>query len=172
MEVWLGVDIVRFRRTGNALVLLEKCFRRELLLCVGSAVTATSLTLSTFLGGLALGAAIFGRVADRSTRPLTLYAILELGVAATGAGAVALLIHARGAFLSPAVAPFVMLPPTILMGAKLPALTRLKVGNGGAGIRFSSPLYGGATPGASSWGAATRWFPFSRGSVSIRRGCG
>ena len=95
------IVLVLFFLSGVASLVLETVFRRELALYVGNAVTATSLTLATFLGGLALGAALFGRIADRSSRPLRLYAILELGVGAFGALAVAFLSYGRTALLAP-----------------------------------------------------------------------
>src|SRR5689334_9349002 len=73
--------LLLFLASGFASLVLETVFRRDLALLTGNAVTATSLTLSAFLLGLALGAAVFGRRADRTSRPLRLYGILELGAA-------------------------------------------------------------------------------------------
>jgi len=157
---------VLFFLSGLASLVLETVFRRELVWCVGSAVTATSLTLATFLGGLALGAAIFGRVADRTARPLALYGILELGVAVTGAAAVALLIHARGAFLSPVTAAAVLLPPTILMGGTLPALTRRKALDAAPMLGALATLYGVNTLGASVGAAVSGFFLFETIGIS------
>ncbi len=131
------IVLVLFFVSGAASLLLETVFRRELTLYVGSAATATSLTLATFLGGLAIGASLFGELADRTERPLRLYGVLELGVGATGGLVVALLAHGREALLAPVraagsggawvaaiVAAAVLLPPTILVGGTPPALVR------------------------------------------------
>nr|WP_225937462.1 fused MFS/spermidine synthase [Myxococcus sp. RHSTA-1-4] len=90
------------------------------------------------MGGLALGASVFGRTADRVKNPLALYGLLELGV---GLYALAFphVLEALGA-LWLAVAPSVpegwrvgprllvasvsLVVPTLLMGGTLPALVR------------------------------------------------
>jgi spermidine synthase len=166
------IVLLLFFLSGVASLVLETVFRRELTLYVGNAVTATSLTLATFLGGLALGAALFGRIADRSARPLRLYAILELGVGASGALAVAFLSHGRDALLAPvrsagpgaagsivaaAIAAALLLPPTILMGGTLPALTNHQLRGGGRFLGSLATLYGANTLGASV-GAALAGF--------------
>ena len=83
----------------------------------------------------------FGRHADRSTRPLLLYAKLELGIAALGAVVYLLLlalppVYAKvGGFLPGPVlallriliAGILILPPTFLMGGTLPVLSRFVV---------------------------------------------
>jgi len=48
----------------------------------GNTVFAVSTVLTAFMLGLALGSWFFGRIADRSSRPLLLYALLELAVGA------------------------------------------------------------------------------------------
>jgi len=161
-----------FFLSGVASLGLEIVFRRELALYVGSEVAATSLTLATFLGGLALGAAILGRVADRTARPLRLYAVLELGVGVTGAIAVAVLTYGRDLLLAPvraaglgpsgfvvaaAIAAMLLLPPTILMGGTLPALTRYALRGGGRLLGPLAMLYGANTLGAA-FGAALAGF--------------
>src|SRR5262249_38903296 len=84
-----------FFLSGTAALVLETVFLRQLTWLAGSAVTATSLVLAAFMGGLALGAAVFGTVADRTARPLALYGLLELGVAASATTLVLLLARGR-----------------------------------------------------------------------------
>ncbi len=161
-----------FFLSGFASLGLEIVFRRQLALYVGSDVAATALTLATFLGGLSLGAAIFGRVADKTARPLRLYAVLELGVGFTGIVAVAVLTYGRDLLLSPvraagpgpagfavaaAIAAVLLLPPTILMGGTLPALTRHLLRGGGRLLGPLATLYGANTLGAA-FGAALAGF--------------
>ncbi len=50
--------------------------------------------MSAFFAGLAFGGFVIGRSADRLTRPLLLYAILEVGIALLGIVATLLLAHA------------------------------------------------------------------------------
>jgi spermidine synthase len=166
------IVLALFFLSGLASLGLEIVFRRELALYVGSEVAATSLTLATFLGGLALGAAFLGKAADRSTRPLRLYALLELGVGATGILAVAVLAFGRELLLTPVravgsgpagfavaatIAAALLLPPTILMGGTLPALTRYALRGGGRLLGPLAALYGANTLGAA-FGAAIAGF--------------
>src|SRR5207247_2106760 len=58
---------------------------RLLTLTLSVTVYAVTTVLAAFMAGLALGAAWGGRVADRVPRPLAAYALVELGLAATGA---------------------------------------------------------------------------------------
>jgi len=171
------VVLVLFFVSGVASLVLETVFLRELTLYVGSAVTATSLTLATFLGGLALGAAIFGRVADKTARPLRLYASLELGVALTGGLAAVVLADGRSWLLEPvrsfgrgsmgfivaaAITAVLLLPPTILMGGTLPALTRYKTRDGASILGSLATLYGVNTLGASLGTALAGFVLFER----------
>ena len=170
-----------FFLSGVASLGLEIVFRRELALYVGSEVAATSLTLATFLGGLAVGAALFGRVADRPGRPLRLYAMLELGVGVTGVLAVTALTQGRELLLAPvraagsglsgslvaaAIAAALLLPPTILMGGTLPALTRYALRGGGRLLGPLALLYGANTLGAALGAALAGFFLFEAIGVS------
>jgi spermidine synthase len=105
---------------------------------LGNTGQAHAIVLATFMGGLALGAFLFGRTADRVKRPLGLYGLLELGI-----GVYALcfppILEALGAVYL-AVAPATpealravprlllaassLVVPTVLMGGTLPALVR------------------------------------------------
>jgi spermidine synthase len=85
--------------------------------------------LVAFFGGLALGARLFGPMADRVARPLRLFAWLE-----GGAGALALVsspilrqLGESGALGEGArvwLGPALLLAPTLLLGGTLPALVR------------------------------------------------
>ena len=90
-----------FLLSGFAALVLEAVLLRQLGLLFGSSAVATSLVLAAFMGGLAIGAAWFGRVADRHPRPLRLFGLLELGTAASGAALVWLLGSGREWFLLP-----------------------------------------------------------------------
>ena len=168
--------LVLFFTSGLASLLLETVYRRQLSLLLGSAVTATSLTLATFLAGLAWGASAFGRRADRSASPLALYGRLELGVALSGAAAVAALTYAREPLLAPAralgsvagaaVAAIVILPSTFLMGGTLPVLVRRAASRPGERLGAVSLLYGVNTLGAACGAALSGFVLFERWGVS------
>src|SRR5688500_10990573 len=47
---------------------------------LGNSGQAHAIVIATFMGGLAAGAFVFGRLADRVKRPLLLYGLFELGI--------------------------------------------------------------------------------------------
>ena len=70
-----------FLLSGLTGLVYEVIWLRELILIFGAAPFATSTILSTFMGGLALGAFVAGRWLGQSTTPpLRLYGMLEIGI--------------------------------------------------------------------------------------------
>jgi len=147
---------VRLRATGalfflsGALGLLyEVVWFRRLHLALGVSIFAVGAVLSAFMLGLALGSRWASRSPRLRANPLGAYAALELGIAVyavafpTLVAAVEALYPALFAALgeSPpvlaaarfALAFAVLLPPTFLMGASLPAVAE-SVGGGAAGL--------------------------------------
>ncbi len=135
---------------------------------IGSAPFAVATVLSVFMGGLAVGSYLSGRIADRFTRRRTLlamYGILEIGIGIC-ALLVPLMIHAiqptyqaiydrlLNDFWCYQMAAFagcvlILVVPTALMGATLPVLCRfyvLRLEHIGARTGW---LYGLNTVGAS-----------------------
>ncbi len=78
------------------------------------------MLLASFMGGMCAGSILFPRVLPPSTHPLRSYALIEagIGVFAVGVLWVAPMVN------NPAAAAVCLLPPTLLMGATLPALAR------------------------------------------------
>jgi spermidine synthase len=82
-RIFIGV----YSGSGVAALIYEVTWTRMLTLQLGHTVAAASTVLAAFMGGLALGAALAGRFADRTTTPdadrsrLRAYAALELVVA-------------------------------------------------------------------------------------------
>ena len=74
------VIFVLFFLSGAAGLVYEVTWARSLGLVFGASFLAVTTVLAVYMGGQALGSAIFGKLADRSTRPLRLYGLLELGV--------------------------------------------------------------------------------------------
>jgi len=73
--------LIAFMMTGFAALAAEVLWTRVLALVIGTTVYAFSAMLTTFLLGLALGSAVFSRIADRNRRPGLM---LGLVVAAIG----------------------------------------------------------------------------------------
>jgi len=138
----LPVILTLFLFSGATSLVYEVIWLRQLILIFGSTQFATSTVLSTFMGGLALGAIVAGRwLGTRRIASLKIYGLLEIGI-----GLYALAVPFLFASLTPiyralwaagasesfmllSLAKFVgiacvLLPPTILMGASLPVLAR------------------------------------------------
>jgi len=143
--------------SGTAGLVFQVLWIKQLALVVGIDVQAVAVGVSSFFGGLALGGWAFGRLADRSVRPLALYAQLEFGVAILGVAATLGLGLAPGPFAraQDAVGPLAWLIPialvaipATLMGGTLPVLMQAlrpalsRTGSTGGG------LYAANTAGA------------------------
>ena len=150
--------------SGISGLIYEVVWTRKLTLLFGSTTVAIGISLAVFMGGLALGAFIWGRRADRIGRPLLVYGLLELGIGIYGAlsfwilgaieplysqlhglfGIQGLYHHLPQIFLI----SLALLPPTILMGGTLPVLIRADFDPAlGLGVRVGR-LYAANTAGA------------------------
>lgn len=124
--------------SGFTGLVYELTWAKRLANLLGNSGQAHAIVLATFMGGLACGAWLFGRAADRSQRPLRLYGLLELGVGASallfpsvfgvlGRGWLAVAPALDGAPRTISrllLASLSLLVPTLLMGGTLPAVTR------------------------------------------------
>lgn len=127
--------------SGAAGLVYEVAWSRYLALFLGHTSFAVVAVLVAFMGGLAIGNVWLGPLADRSVRPLAIYAWLEIGI---GLYALAFpmwyevcyrLFVALGRGLEPGGTALVVLKfafslltvllPTVLMGGTLPVVTRL-----------------------------------------------
>src|SRR5215204_43277 len=69
-----------FILSGAAGLVYEIVWARQLVLVFGNTTQAVSTILTGFFGGMAIGAAVGGRIADRVRSPLRLYGLLELAL--------------------------------------------------------------------------------------------
>ena len=125
-----------FAGSGCAALIYEIVWFQLLQLVIGSSAVSLGLLLAAYMGGLCLGSIALARLVSRRLHPLRVYAALELGIGLFGI--VALLgvpligrIYAGwagtgliGLVLRGAIAAVCLLPPTLLMGASLPAISR------------------------------------------------
>lgn len=74
----IGICFVLSGATG---LIYEVLWARMLGLVFGATTLAVSTVLTAFMGGLALGSAVAGRLGDRIRRPLHVYGLIEIGVA-------------------------------------------------------------------------------------------
>jgi predicted membrane-bound spermidine synthase len=63
--------------SGTSALIYELVWQRLVNLVLGVSTLSVSAVLAAFMGGLALGGLVFGRLADRVRQPLRLYACLE-----------------------------------------------------------------------------------------------
>jgi hypothetical protein len=127
-----------FFASGASALIFETLWFRQAGLAFGNSVWASSLVLSGFMGGLALGNAAAARYGDRLRNPVRTYAIAESAIAVTGVGLV-YLFPILGSALAPwfrglldqpwalnplrlAIAFLLLLIPSTAMGITLPLL--------------------------------------------------
>jgi len=162
-----------FTVSGFTSLVLEVVWSKALAQLLGSTLYSVSTVVAAYLGGLALGAWLCGRVVHRVARPLRLYGLLEAGIGLYALASLAV-IHALDplvgrayAALGPAspvylavrvgLAVLVLVVPTVLMGATLPALVAWAGRSGGDFGKSLGRLYGLNTAGAVA-GAALAGF--------------
>ena len=155
-----------FFLSGCTSLIYELVFHKLLAYVFGSSTLAVTTVLVAFMGGLAIGGRAFGALADRTPRPVALYASLELAIGgyvlfvpflldlcarAYVALGVTAEIHSFSHVLIRFVLSVVVLAlPTVLMGATLPLLARALVRSRNDAERDLSRLYGINTLGAAT----------------------
>jgi predicted MFS family arabinose efflux permease len=75
-SLWLLVGLFMF--SGATSLVYQTLWVRQLSLVVGTSVLAICTVLAAFMGGLAIGSFLAGRLAARIRRPVRAYAFLEL----------------------------------------------------------------------------------------------
>ena len=151
--------------SGAAALIYQVLWVKQLSLVAGVDVYAITTGVSAFLAGLGFGGYLFGRIADRSNRPLVLYALLEIGAAVLGVTVTIGLAHTAPIFARGEaqigffawVLPFLLVgTPALVMGGTLPVLVRTllpKAGElGSAGRWLVCGEYGWGSCGRSSVG--------------------
>jgi spermidine synthase len=133
--------LLLFVGSGCAALIYEVIWFQLLQLVMGATAVSLGVLLATFMGGMCAGSLLLARVVGQNRHPLRIYAQLELGIGAFGL----LILFAVPALGSPAVV--LLLPPTLLMGATLPAVARW-VESTPEGVSWLGFFYGGNIAGA------------------------
>ncbi len=122
--------------SGVAALIYEIVWFQLLELVIGSTAVSLGVLLAIFMGGTCLGSLILPRFVSLRRHPLRVYAAIEAGIGVLGILSLFVLPLAggvytawtgyglRGFLLRGVVAAACLLPPTLLMGATLPALAR------------------------------------------------
>src|SRR5215475_3817779 len=136
VDQWLPVVLLLFIGSGCAALIYEIVWFQMLELFVGSSSVSMAVLLGTFMGGMCLGSFLLPRIISPDQHPLRVYALLEFWI-----GAIALVLivvmplvgrvytswggyGVTGYLVRGVVAAICLLPPTLAMGATLPAVAR------------------------------------------------
>src|SRR5207253_9950664 len=138
---FLPALLLLFVGSGCAALIYEIVWFRLLELIVGATSLSLGILLATFMSGLCAGSLLLARVVPASRHPLRVYAGLEFGIALFGL----LILFAVPALGRSAIV--LLLPPTLLMGATLPAIARW-VESTPEGVAWLGFFYGGNIAGA------------------------
>ena len=151
--------LLLFVGSGACALIYEVVWFQLLELVVGSSAISIGVLLATYMGGMCIGSLALPRFIPRSRHPLRVYAMLELTIGLIGLVEL-VAIPLIGKLYSPVighgigavivrgvVAAICLLPPTILMGATLPAIARW-VDSSRQGMSWLGFFYGGNIIGA------------------------
>jgi spermidine synthase len=132
----LPVLLLLFAGSGCAALIYEVVWFQLLQLVIGSSAVSLGVLLGTYMGGICLGSLLLSRMISRREHPLRVYGLLELGIGFFGVAVLFVIPSLNGIYtaavgdglpsilLRGAVAAICLLPPTVLMGASLPAIGR------------------------------------------------
>jgi len=151
--------LLLFVASGAAALIYEVVWFHLLRQVVGASAPSLAIVLGSFMGGLCIGSLGFARFVPATRHPLFVYGVIEAGVAAFGLAMLLLLPLVGGLYLSVVgygvgglilrvlVCGLCLLPPTILMGATLPAISRLlettRLGASRMGLFYAANTVGG-----------------------------
>jgi spermidine synthase len=158
-ERWLPVLLLLFVGSGCAALIYEVVWFQLLQLSIGSSAVSLGVLLGVYMGGMSLGSLLAPKYLNRRHHPLKIYAALEIGIGICGVivlfavpllGSAYTSIAGTGQLsimLRAVVAGICLIPPTLLMGATLPAISRW-VSATPRGVSWLGFFYGGNLAGA------------------------
>jgi len=158
-ERFLPLMLGLFVASGCAALIYEIVWFQLLELVIGSSAVSIGVLLGAYMGGMCIGSVGLSRCVRTSVHPLRVYALLELGIAACGLLMLIAMPFVQnvytaivgrglpGLVLRGLLAALCLLPPTILMGATLPAAARW-VSKTPRGLAWIGYFYGANTLGA------------------------
>jgi spermidine synthase len=135
-ERFSPILLLLFAGSGCAALIYELIWFQLLREVIGSSAVSLALVLTSFMAGMCAGSLALPRWVSPTQHPLRVYAWLELGIGALGIALLGLLPLAgrlylaivgyghAGIALRAVLCLICLLPPTLLMGATLPALSR------------------------------------------------
>lgn len=151
--------LLLFVGSGCAALIYEIVWFQVLQLVIGVSAVSLAVLLGTFMGGMCAGSLLLTRYVSRAEHPLRVYAKLEAWIGAAGALLIVLMplvgrlytaVDGGGPasiVLRAIASAILLLPPTMLMGATLPAISRY-VESTPSGMSWLGFFYGGNILGA------------------------
>ena len=151
--------LVLFSGSGCAALIYEIVWFQMLQLVIGSSAVSLAVLLGTFMGGMCAGSLLLAKVVSRVRHPLDVYSRLEGLIGVCGATLILLMPLVSQLYtavdgggqasvaLRAIVCVLLLLPPTVLMGATLPAMARY-MQNTSRGVSWLGFFYGGNIVGA------------------------
>src|ERR1041384_8576437 len=155
----LPLLLIMFIGSGCSALIYEVVWFQLLELVIGVSTVSLGILLGTFMGGMCLGSLLFPRLVSRKLHPLRVYALMELGIGIIGLALLFGMPLINNVYTSVAgeglggmlvrgiIATICLLPPTLLMGATLPAISRW-VETTPRGVSWLGFFYGGNIGGA------------------------
>ncbi len=159
----LGLSVLFFF-SGLSALIYQVLWLRMLGWVFGVTVYAASAVWATFMGGLAVGSVVSGRLADRIRQPLKWFAAAEALIAVTALATPVILAGLQQAYValyphlpsSPVmltvtrlcIGVLVLIVPTALMGATLPFVLKASIFQRGSLAAQVGVLYGSNAAGA------------------------
>ncbi len=151
--------LLLFIGSGCAALIYEIVWFQLLQLSIGSSAVSLGALLGVFMGGMCLGSLLLPRKVPARVHPLRVYGWIEIGIGALGLMVLFLIplvdrVYAgiavsglNGVFSRAVVSAVCLLPPTLLMGASLPAIARWMELTP-RGVSWLGLFYGGNIAGA------------------------
>jgi spermidine synthase len=153
---YLPVLLALFVGSGCAALIYEVVWLQLLQLVIGSSAISLGVLLGTFMGGMCLGSFLLPRYIGSQHHPLKVYAFLELGIGLMGllllfgmpvVSNIYTAVTGGSVWVRAIFAAICLLPPTLMMGATLPAIARW-VKTSPQGVSWLGFFYGGNIFGA------------------------
>jgi spermidine synthase len=145
--------------SGCAALIYELVWFQLLRQVIGASAISLAIVLTSFMGGMCLGSLGFPRWISSAQHPLRVYAYLEAGIGALGIALLGVLplvgvlyvavvgYGPVGILFRALVCLICLLPPTVLMGATLPAISRwletTRDGTSRMGLFYAANIVGG-----------------------------
>jgi spermidine synthase len=156
---FLPLLLILFVGSGCAALIYEIVWFQVLQLVIGSSAVSLAVLLGSFMGGMCAGSLLLAKFVGPLRHPLLIVARIEGLIGVCGAALIFIMplvsqlytaVDGGGqasVFFRAIICVVLLLPPTILMGATLPAMSRI-VKSTPSGMSWLGFLYGGNIVGA------------------------